>query len=225
MVEPPVRKRFGRTDLVTNSVSAPRPELATGSARRVQLLDAAYAYIVDNGAASLSLRPLATAIGSSPRVLLYLFGSKDGLIQALLQHARADQMESMAGRVVLAKQPAARDIFAVARAVWEWLSTPSQRPVLALWVEAYGRALTDPDGPWSLFAQGTVDDWLTMLAEAQPTGVRQTSKAESERTAVLAVLRGGLLDLLATGDVRRTTTAVHMALDSLAGRVVPEGPQ
>ncbi len=44
----------------------------------------------------MSLRPLAAAIGSSPRVLLYLFGSKEGLTRALLARARADELEALA---------------------------------------------------------------------------------------------------------------------------------
>jgi len=54
------------------------------SARQEELLDRAYAYVLTHGISDLSLRPVAAAIGSSPRVLLYLFGSKDGLIRALL---------------------------------------------------------------------------------------------------------------------------------------------
>ena len=63
-----------------------------GSARRRELLDAAYRYVLDHGLADLSLRPLAAAIGSSPRVLLFLFGSKDGLVAALLARARAEEL-------------------------------------------------------------------------------------------------------------------------------------
>jgi len=40
----------------------------------------------------MSLRPLAAAIGSSPRVLLFLFGSKEGLVRALLARARLDEL-------------------------------------------------------------------------------------------------------------------------------------
>ena len=63
------------------------------SARREELLERAYGYALEHGLASLSLRPLAEAIGSSPRVLLFLFGSKDGLVRALLERARADELE------------------------------------------------------------------------------------------------------------------------------------
>ena len=47
------------------------------SPRRAELLDASYGYVLNHGLNGLSLRPLAAAIGSSPRVLLYLFGSKE----------------------------------------------------------------------------------------------------------------------------------------------------
>ena len=43
--------------------------------RRAELLDAIEAYVFANGLSDLSLRPLAAAVGSRPRVLLYYFGS------------------------------------------------------------------------------------------------------------------------------------------------------
>lgn len=62
---------------------------ASSSTREAQLLEAAYRYVLTYGLSDLSLRPLAREIGSSPRVLLYLFDSKEGLVRALL--ARTDQ--------------------------------------------------------------------------------------------------------------------------------------
>jgi hypothetical protein len=47
-----------------------------------------------------------------------------------------------------------------------------------------------------------------VLARAQPAKERHTTAGRAERTAVLALLRGALLDLLATGDRNRTTRAV-----------------
>src|SRR4051794_1669786 len=65
------------------------------SARQLELLELAYQYVLRHGLTSLSLRPLAQAIGSSPRVLLFLFGSKEGLVQALLARARAAELEML----------------------------------------------------------------------------------------------------------------------------------
>ena len=54
------------------------PATATSpSARETELVELAYAYVLEHGLSDLSLRPLAAAIGSSPRVLLFLFGSKE----------------------------------------------------------------------------------------------------------------------------------------------------
>ena len=39
----------------------------------------------------------------------------------------------------------------------------------------------------------------------------------SERTLILAILRGALLDLLATGDLERTTAAVERQVELLRG--------
>lgn len=170
--------------------------------RRDELLALAYAYVAEHGLADLSLRPLAAAVGSSPRVLLFLFGSKDGLIRALLARAREDELRVLDG---LPRD----DLGAAAAAVWEWLAGPEHRPVLRLWVEAYARSLAGRDGPWAGFAAATVADWLDVLAAAQPAAERDSPDGLARRTAVLAVLRGGLLDLLATGDTERVTAAVR----------------
>ena len=177
------------------------------SARQLELLERAYDYVLQHGLTSLSLRPLAQAIGSSPRVLLFLFGSKEGLVQALLARARAAELE------FLEQTPqtgSAEDFASVVRGVWQWLRDKQHRRMLALWLETYARALVDPNGPCADFARKTVDDWLELLAgrQAHP----RSRAGATERALALAVLRGALLDLLATGDEERTTAIVEAYL-------------
>lgn len=164
------------------------------SARERELLEAAYSYVLEHGLSDLSLRPLATAIGSSPRVLLFLFGSKDGLVRRLLARARQDELSWL--EQYGAGVP---DLPEALRRVWSWLAAPEHDRLLRLWVEAYGRSLVDPAGPWGTFARETVEDWLRLLGDAGPDG-----------TLALAALRGALLDLLAAGDRDRTTAAVDL---------------
>jgi AcrR family transcriptional regulator len=183
---------------------------ATLSARKAELLEAAYGYVLTHGLVALSLRPLAAAIRSSPRVLLYLFGSKDGLVQALLARARADELALL----TRTRSSADAGLAGTARELWAWLAAAEHRPLLTLWVEGYAHSLREPDGPWAGFARGTVQDWLDLLAQAQPPGERDTPTGLARRTLLLAVLRGALLDLLATGDDQRTTAAVHDHLTS-----------
>jgi AcrR family transcriptional regulator len=196
----------------------PEPS-ASPSPRQVELLEAAYRYTLTHGLTQLSLRPLATAIGSSPRVLLYLFGSKDGLVRALLARARAEELELLAD--LDAERPGGAGsednrLGQVAERLWTWLVAAERRALLTLWLEGYARSLVEPDGPWAGFARATVEDWLDVLAAAQPPHVRQTDDGRAQRTQVLALLRGALADLLATGDVDRTSAAVRCWLGELA---------
>jgi AcrR family transcriptional regulator len=187
---------------VSQSQRAPSP-------RQEELLESAYRYALRHGLADLSLRPLATAIGSSPRVLLFLFGSKDALVRALLTRARADELALLAR---VREETAHRSLTTVVRTTWQWLVDESHRPVLTLWLEAYARSLTEPDGPWADFARQTVEDWLAILAAAQNPARRRGRAGAAERTLALAVLRGVLLDLLATGDTERTGAALDRYL-------------
>lgn len=179
--------------------------------RETELLELAYAYVIQHGLADMSLRPLAKAIGSSPRVLLYLFESKEALIRALLARARTEELE------LLNATPKSGDrdddsLSRVAERLWSWLSADDRRGLLTLWVEGYAHSLVDPSGPWGSFARDTVNDWLKVLAAAQPLAERNTAHGRAKRTLVLAVLRGALLDLLATNDLVRTSAAVRTQL-------------
>ncbi|OZM79299.1 TetR family transcriptional regulator [Pseudonocardia sp. MH-G8] len=174
------------------------------SVRREELLELAYAYVLQHGMAGMSLRPLAEAVGSSPRVLLYLFGSKDGLVRALLGRSRAEELALLADVRAAGGGPAE----AVDR-LWEWLASPQRRDLLRLWAEGYARSLVEPDGPWAGFAVQGVEDWIALLGEVLGP--------DHDPTAVLATLRGALLDVLATGDVERTTAAVRRCTASPTG--------
>ncbi|MEU4158010.1 TetR/AcrR family transcriptional regulator [Actinoplanes sp. NPDC026670] len=206
-------------------------QTASPSARQVELLEAAYRYALEHGLADLSLRPLAAAIGSSPRVLMFLFGNKDGLVKALLARARTDELAVLdaldepggpgpdglgpdgPGPDGLGPDgPGPDGLVAAAEQVWAWLGEPRHRPLLRLWTEAYARSLIEPDGAWAGFAAATVSDWLGLLASRQPEAERVTAGGVARRTAVLAVLRGCLLDLLATGDQDRVDAALHLQL-------------
>ncbi|MGY0389852.1 TetR/AcrR family transcriptional regulator [Nocardioides sp. WG-D5] len=189
----------------------PAPE-PTPSARKTELLEAAYAYALEHGLADLSLRPVAAAIGSSPRVLMFLFGNKDGLVKALLARARADEL-----RMIEPLHSSATGLPEAVSHVWTWLDAEEHRPLLRLWAEAYARSLVEPDGAWASFAESTVNDWLAVLAACQPEPERTSDHGLTLRTLALATLRGALLDLLATGDAERVTAAVELQAAALGG--------
>jgi AcrR family transcriptional regulator len=191
------------------------------SPRRAQLLELCYRYVAEHGLATLSLRPLAAAIGSSTGVLLFLFASKDGLVGAVLDYAQADDLAALSAPPAGAADQATlgadqATLGTAAGLAWSRLADPGLRTQRALWFEACARSLADQDGgPWAGFGRASVDRWLAELAMTQPAADRDTPAGRVERTLTLAVLRGALMDLIATGDAERTTAAVWRHLAAL----------
>jgi len=176
------------------------------SSRRAELLDASYAYVLGHGLNGLSLRPLAAAIGSSPRVLLYLFGSKENLLRELLARARSEQIAQLASACKVGGQ--GRGLEETAAQLWTWLSAPEQRAMVRLTYEAFMLSLSREPGPWAGFAAEAAQDWLNLLIAAQVHVSR--AEAEARATRVLASIRGLLIDLLACGDNERIAAAARM---------------
>lgn len=172
------------------------------SPRRAELLDACYAYVLEHGLTDLTLRPLAAATGTSPRVLLYLFGSKDDLVRELLARARHEQMTMMAS----ALDARASGFEALVDRLWTFLTAPRQRPAVRLTYEAFLLSLSHNPGPWTGYAAESVRDWLGLLVDAQPDTPRE--EASVRATRALALMRGLLLDLLASDDHERVEAAM-----------------
>jgi AcrR family transcriptional regulator len=180
---------------------------AEPSSRRVELFDASYLYLLDHGLNGLSLRPLAAAIGTSPRVLLYLFGSKEDLLRELLAMARREQMAQMTS--ALPTTAGGDDGFEeFADRLWLWLSAPEQRAMVRLTYETFLLSLGREPGPWAGFAAESAQDWLDQLIKVQPHV--PGAVAEARATRALASIRGLLIDLLACGDSERVTAASGM---------------
>ena len=63
---------------------------SNGGARE-RLLAAVLGYVTEHGFSDLSLREVAAAIGTSHRMLIYHFGSREGLLVAVVQAVEAAQ--------------------------------------------------------------------------------------------------------------------------------------
>ena len=170
--------------------------------RRAKLLDEVADYILRHGLADLSLRPLGTAIRTSPRMLLYFFGSKERLISEALVHIRRREQLDLR-RVLSRSRSAAREELVLQQ--WKSWSSPQHEKYLKLFFEVYGLSLQDPNRyPW--FLQGAVRDWLPLVERAFAVAV-SGAQAQALATLGLAAVRGLQLDLLATGERARTERA------------------
>jgi AcrR family transcriptional regulator len=184
---------------------------------RSALLDRIVDYVHKNGVADISLRPLARAVGSSPRVLLYYFGSKEDLIVEVVARAR-ERQRRLFERVQAQASDTAID---VCRAVWSIMSAPKAESAFRLFFDIYGLALKDPKR-YADFLLHAVGDWLSFIGDPYLRLGYSRSDATTIATVVLAGFRGFMLDLCATHDRRRIDRAVDAWLQCLSGLPTPK---
>ena len=102
------------------------------------------------------------------------------------------------------------------RAWWKHISDPSLWPNARLFYELYGRALLDPVLA-DQFLDGIVEDWLGPATEINVAIGVPRPLARAHARAGIAVTRGLLLDLLATGDVAGVDAAMDAFIDVYEG--------
>ena len=161
----------------------PRPD----AGRRDELLDALIDAFAEGGIGGRSLRDVADAVGTSHRMLLHHFGSREELLMAVVEEVERRQVSALAE---LPDDPAA----AVA-AMWADLRRPELWSFERLFFECYARA-AQGEAPFTRLVPAAVDGWLAAVDE-RTDGTADPAMARLG----LAVTRGLLLDLVATGDI------------------------
>ncbi|GAA1266213.1 TetR/AcrR family transcriptional regulator [Pseudonocardia aurantiaca] len=175
----------------------PQPEI------KERLLDACTDHALEHGLPD-RLEPLACAAGTSARMLLYHFGTRDGLLRAVLGHARQRQLTTFGDLLrVRTDQPYTVTL----TNAWTFITGPEGRPYLRMFGQLRESAAQQllPD-----FRRVATTDWLGPLEE----GLRSIDRPELA-TLVLAVIRGLLMDLDATADSTRTDRAFSDFLSTL----------
>ena len=178
----------------------PRPSTDT----RERLLAAAVEYAAEHGLADLSLRTLATALGTSHRMLIFHFGSKEGLLVEVVravedqQRALLDELRADPGLEPLAQM----------QALWQHLTAPALAPYERLFFEVYAQGLLGKE-PARRLLEDAVDAWLPPVVDLLAAQGVPPDEARAEARLALAVTRGLLLDLLATGDADAVGAAMR----------------
>lgn len=172
-------------------------------ARRRELLHALFDEFAANGIGDRSLRDVAAAVGTSHRMLLHHFGSREDLLIAIVEEAERRQMALVPD---LPQHPA--DGFA---AMWADLRRPELRQLERLFFECYARA-AQGEKPFTRMVPGAVDGWLREV-ESAAAGVEYDG---AMARLGLAVTRGLLLDLVATDDEAGVDAAAQAFITLLA---------
>lgn len=170
--------------------------------RRRQLLDALVTEFATGGIGDRSLRAVADAVGTSHRMLLHHFGSREDMLVAIVEEVERRQLGLL---TELPTGPA--ESFA---AMWADLRRPELRHAERLFFECYARG-AQGEKPFARMVPGAVYGWLRE-AEDVSDGAVDPALARLG----LAVIRGLLLDLVATDDDAGVDAAARAFAELLA---------
>lgn len=162
-------------------------------------------YVLSHGVADISLRPLARALHTNARMLVYHFGSREGLMREILTGVREREGARIEEWFRHGRKP--RTLPQFLRWYWRRLSSPQGRSGARLVFELYALALRSPSEYPGVLSE-PVAYWRHLMKKA---GLSPKA-GDVTATLLLAATRGLLLDLTATGDRVR----VGRALQSLA---------
>ena len=186
----------------------------SGGDPKQQLLERALGYLSEHGIGDISLRELAAALGTSHRMLIYHFGSKEGLFVAVVQEADRRQRQLLASSFGTEDF----DLIGLGRHFWRQLRSPEIAPLIRLFFELYAQALQGRGYAQPVLV-GFPDAWLEPVLPALLAAGLTEAEARTEVRLSIAVIRGLLLDVLATGDVAGADAAYDAYLASMGARL------
>lgn len=146
---------------------------------KTALLVSLASQVLEHGLASASLRTIGSAIGTSDRMLIYHFGSKDQLMAELLGHI-ALELASLLERAI-PKQRFSSEAELVSKVV-DVMRSPPVRPYIRLWFDilsARPHGKTIPEG----IAESILGGYLSWIASRHPKG-------DQGAPATLALIEG-----------------------------------
>ncbi len=183
---------------MTGASSAPSP--------RDELLGRAIAWFARNGVADTSLRTLATAIGTSHRMLHYHFGSREGLLGAVVEAVERDERATLARFLAEDDDP-----YAAGERFWAHLAD-SARAFAPLYFELAGQAMQGKAYAASL-REWLGTGWVRALTELWVALGHPEDEAQVLATVNLAVVRGLLFELALTGDRPAADEAMRVLVE------------
>lgn len=129
---------------------------ATPPSRRATWTEAATDYVLEHGLIGLSLRPLAAHLGTSDRMLLYHFGSKDELVADLLRTANDRAVAQVAAL------PCLSGLGEAVRLLWEATRDGATERYTRIYIEAAALGLFGRE-PYASAVRRANERWFDTL--------------------------------------------------------------
>ena len=156
--------------------------------RREQLLDAVTDHVLAEGLIGLTLRPVAAALGTSDRMLIYHFGSRDALVSAVVDRASARAVERVDALA------AATGVRAAVNGLWAAYQTEPLSGCLDVYCQAASTGLIGRE-PYLSDARASNERWAAALERYFVRSGAPAAKVARVVTLVDSALYGFHLDL------------------------------
>ncbi len=184
-------------------MTAPAAAAGRPATARERLLEAVIEHLGRNGIGDTSLRGIAEAVGTSHRMLIYHFGSREGLLAAVTQEVETRQRATMLATYDTDLPP----LEAAAR-YWEDTVEASLR-YGPLFFELTAHAMQGKEHAAGL-REEIIAAWLPSVTElCRGIGIPE-AQAETHARLALGAARGLLLDVLVTGQRDQVARAADL---------------
>lgn len=182
---------------------------------RRDLLERATRYALEYGFSNLSLRPLAEGIGTSARMLIHHFGSKEALL-ALMVAQIEGQFLALTDALLGQGSPPVQML----ETLWNTFLQPELGPVTRSLFELWGYSLIHPQGLEHL-SESLVTAWVVRLSSAFGQAGLTPLHAEWLAALTVATVQGLLLQRLTVNQEARSQSAFEQFVRWLERELEP----
>ena len=172
------------------------------SSRKIELLDASLRYLVEHGVANISLRPMAAALGTSPRILMFHFKSKEGLLQDVFSELNSRLQASLRTMASTGSNPLRVPPL---KRFWQWATSKGNFPYFRLLYESQIVALQNPK-EYGRYLQKASGDWQAAAFDLMSPSLKNKAMA----SLCIAVFDGLMLERMSGGDMPRLTESLDL---------------
>jgi AcrR family transcriptional regulator len=189
--------------------------MAETLARRDELLEKIVDVFLAEGIANLSLRPLSDKVGSSARLLIYHFGSKEQLTALALDRVRA-RITKAVGELLAVRHAESLEDFL--RVFWKWAVKATNQRYFRLLFEIDGLAMHESNVVPVHDRIAGATGWLKLFEKRVEGLADSASDRSGASTLIVAAINGLLHDYFATGDLKRTSAAIEFLIRMLSNQ-------
>jgi AcrR family transcriptional regulator len=172
---------------------------------KAQLLEKIASHILQFGLQDLSLRSLADALGTTARMLIYYFGSKENLIVEVLLYGQQQQQAVFTNLLSTESTP-----IEALRALWQHFISKEMAPLIRLTFELEVLSMQGKT-EYQQFARDTLRGWISLVS------LQMAGSSAATATLVVGVFSGLLLDFMVTEERSRVEAAFENLLVLLEG--------